>query len=148
MKLTHKIVATAMVAATLAATTPLAHAGSDAKTFTVQVALTAGCTITTGPGTVDFGTYIANQLTAATGSTTFGVTCTNTLPYTFSLDGATASVKGLSYTLSFKSGATTVTGGTGSGSEQTYTIAGNMAANQAGDSSASATQTRTLTVSY
>jgi len=122
---------------------PVAHAVDVTSNFDVTVSLTSVCEISTAPGTVAF-TYTAFGA-AANAGTSFGVRCTNNLGYTMALDAPVGgqTVGGLTYNLTLSSAS-----GTGSGSEQSYNINGTMAAGQAGDSTASTTQTRTLTVTY
>jgi spore coat protein U-like protein len=79
------------------------------------------------------------------GTSDFQVRCTNGTPYTLSLDATSGTILGLPYTLSVAGG------GTGTGLAQPITITGTIAAGLAGTCSGatcSATQTRTLTVSY
>jgi spore coat protein U-like protein len=114
-------------------------------TFPVTLVSPASCTVTTAPGTIAF-TYTAFRATAAAGTTTFRVTCTNLLPYTMALDATTAVIAGLQYSLALSS-----TSATGTGAAQLYTITGTMPADQAGTcttASCGATQARTLTISY
>jgi spore coat protein U-like protein len=116
------------------------------STLPVSIATPANCGLTQAPSpsTMVFN-YIAFG-TAAAASATYGVTCTNYLPYTMALDAAGGTLLGLNYTL-----ALSATASTGSGSQQTFTITGNMAAGQAGTcatGTCTATQTRTLTISY
>lgn len=90
---------TAVLAALMLASSTLisagAHAGTAATTMPVTMTITAGCTVTAT--SVAFGTQ--STLGAATPATgTLGVTCTNTTPYTVSLDagagtGATTTVR-------------------------------------------------------
>ncbi|MFZ3322101.1 MAG: spore coat protein U domain-containing protein [Usitatibacter sp.] len=120
-------------------------ASNPTATFPVTIVQPASCTISTAPGTVAF-TYSAFQAAVSNASTTFGVTCTNLLPYTMALDATTAVISGLQYTLGLSSA-----GATGTGVAQPYTINGTMPANQAGTcgtSSCAATQPRTITISY
>lgn len=112
--------------------------------FPVTVNTPAQCVISTAPGPVDFGTYVAFG-PAAAASTTFGVTCTNYLPYTLALDATAGVVTGLNYVLSAPAA------GVGTGLQQLLSITGNMPAGQAGQcasSSCTGTDTRTLTLSY
>jgi hypothetical protein len=121
----------------------VAEAVDVTSNFDVTVALTSVCQISTAPGTVAF-TYTAFQAGNATANTSFGVRCTNNLGYTMALDTpASQSVGGLAYTLALSAAS-----GTGSGVAQPYTVNGTMVGGQAGDSTASATQTRTLTITY
>jgi spore coat protein U-like protein len=82
----------------------------------------------------------------ANASTTFGVTCTSTLPYTMALDATSGTVLGLNYTLALSAAS-----GTGNGVLQTYAINGSIAAGQPGTcatGSCAASQPRTLTITY
>src|ERR1041384_4384852 len=65
------------------------HAASTTSTFTVQVAITATCTINSA-STLDFGTQ--GVLAANVDQTsTIQVTCTNTTPYNIGLNAGTGS---------------------------------------------------------
>ena len=115
------------------------------NTFPVSIATPATCNVTTPPGNVAFGTYVALG-SAVNASTTFGVTCTTYLPYTMSLDAPSGVIAGLRYTV-----ALSATSSNGTGALQTHTISGNLAAGQAGTCSGAtctASQTRTLTITY
>lgn len=142
----NKRLATALALASLFAAIPAAQAGTASSNFNVKVTLTSACAITTAPGDVAF-TYTSAQAGAATASTTYGVQCTNTLPYTMALDTtATNTVAGLTYALSLS--ATTATG---NGSAQSYTVNGTMAANQGGTcatATCAGSEARTLTITY
>lgn len=103
------------------------------------------CRLATPPGNMALN-YTSFSGTAAVASTTFGVQCLRATAYSLALDVTSASALGLTYTLDLNSA-----GGSGSGIEQTYTINGSIAAGQSGAcalASCSATQTRTLTVTY
>jgi spore coat protein U-like protein len=120
-------------------------ATNPTATFPVSIMSPATCTISTAPGTVAF-TYSAFAATASNASTTFGVTCSNLLPYSMALDATTAVISGLQYSL-----ALSIPNATGTGLAQTFTITGTMPANQAGTcgtTSCAATQPRTLTITY
>jgi spore coat protein U-like protein len=110
----------------------------------VSITMDSKCTVSTPPGTMTFN-YTAFRPTALVVPVGFGVTCTNTTPYTFALDVSNGVAAGLAYSL-----ALSAPGGTGNGSEQTYNVTGTMAAGQAGDCSATCTGTSThnITVSY
>jgi spore coat protein U-like protein len=113
--------------------------------FNVSIYTPAVCNITQAPGTVAF-TYAAFRATAATASTTFGVTCTNLLPYSIALDATSGVVAGLQYLLSLSGSSNT-----GTGIQQSYTVNGTMPAGQAGTcatGTCSGTDTRTLTITY
>ena len=123
----------------------------------VNIIAPVTCSISTAPGTVAFGSYTSLG-SAALGSTSFGANCSNTLPYTMSLDNAFGVVAGLNYSvgLAASSGATTGTPSltsTGTGIEQIFYIKGNMASGQAGSCAGGGcgslqTDTRTLTITY
>jgi spore coat protein U-like protein len=125
---------------------PSAQAGTAAPTFNVTVTLTSKCQVTTAPTDVAF-TYTSFQGAAATASSTYGVKCTNTLPYTMTLDNAaTNTVAGLTYAIALSAAS-----GTGNGAAQSYTINGTMASGQGGTcalGSCSGTEGRTLTITY
>jgi len=134
---------TDLVTATLrnAATTAML----SQTTFNVSVNTTATCSLSSPPGSVNFA-YTSFQPGAAAASTSFGVTCTTALPYTMALDATAGTLVGLSYSLALSQ-----TGGTGTGAAQTYSINGSIAAGQVGtcaSASCSASQTRTLTITY
>ena len=117
---------------------------TDTGTLAVSILTPASCSIATAPGNVVFN-YVAFG-SAVNASTTFRVNCTNTLPYAMALDATSGTVLGIAYTLALSSSS-----GTGTGANQTYTITGNAAAGQAGTCAAgscSASQARTLTISY
>jgi spore coat protein U-like protein len=128
-------------------TMTLSYGGATNPTATFPVAIyTPGvCNLTTSPGTIQF-TYVALGAAAPPASTTFGVTCTNFLPYTMALDATTGVLVGLQYSL-----ALSATSATGTGLQQSYSIDGTMPAGQAGTCAAgscSGTQARTLTITY
>ena len=116
------------------------QAATDSKNFSIDITLTAVCTVST-PANVAF-TYTSNQggVSTATGGA-FTVTCTNGLGYSLGLfEGATPSGSGtptlapaadnvvnLSYTLGLSA-----TSGTGSGAAQNFSVTGSMAASQPG----------------
>lgn len=135
----------AALAIALATTGLSAHAATASQNFNVTVALTSACTVT-APSNVAF-TYTSFQAAAAnsTGGA-FSVRCTNTLPYTLSLDATAGTVIGLNSTL-----ALSAPGGTGNGNAQAYTVNGTMAAGQGGTCATptcNGTSARTLTVTY
>lgn len=115
------------------------------STFNVAVITIPTCTLTSPPGNVNFS-YTSFQAGAASAATSFGLTCTTSLPYTMSLDATSGTLLGLTYNLSLSQ-----TSGTGTGVAQTYAINGAIAAGQAGTCATavcSATDVRTLTISY
>jgi spore coat protein U-like protein len=112
--------------------------------FGVSITTNPICNLTNAPTDIVF-TYVAFG-PVANASTTFGVTCTNTLPYTMALDATSGTVLGLNYTLALSAGS-----GTGTGSLQSYSINGSIAAGQPGTcamGSCAASQPRTLTITY
>jgi spore coat protein U-like protein len=118
---------------------------SAGNTFPVNIATPWNCALSSPPGEVAFGSYVAFGGALAT-STSFGVTCSNYLPYTMSLSAAGGSIAGLNYTLWLSA-----TSATGSGVPQTYVINGDMAAGQAGTcgtGTCSGSQSHTLTITY
>jgi spore coat protein U-like protein len=113
-------------------------------TLPVAISTPASCKLTTPPGNLVFN-YVGFGA-AANASTTYGVTCTSYLPYTMSLDATGGTLLGLNYTLALATASAT-----GTGSEQAFSITGNIAAGQGGTcgtGTCSASQARTLTVSY
>lgn len=139
-----------------------ALAATATTTFPVNITLTSACAVTTAPTAVAFS-YTSNQATAATATgTSVGITCTNTLPYTVSLAGATGNgynvtdaKTNLAYTLTLNGTAADLTGQVGTGTAQTVSIGGTMAANQSGTcatasctNAGSANLTQTLTITY
>lgn len=142
-----KLIVSAAVAASLAGMVPAAQAATATSPFNVTVALTSACQITS-VSDVAF-TYTSFQPGAAIATpAVIDLRCTNTLPYTLSLDAAAGTVIGLNYTLALPSAA-----GTGTGvSDVTHTITGGMVSGQSGNCATTAvcngTSIRTLTVTF
>jgi spore coat protein U-like protein len=117
------------------------------STFPVNIATPSQCNISTPPGTVAFGTYVAYQSTTLQATpSTFGVTCTNYLPYTLALDVSTGVIAGVTYNLALSAAS-----GTGVGVQQLLSITGTMAPGQAGICSTgtcSGANSHTLTITY
>ena len=147
-----------LAAAGLVGASVNAQAATATGNFNVNVTLTSKCEINgtaaaTGAVITDIAlAYTSFQTSAATGSTSFNVRCTNSLPYTLALDSTsvTDAALNLDYTLTLSA-----TSNTGNGANQAYTVAASMAAGQAGtcatatcDNSASANRQRTLTITY
>lgn len=112
--------------------------------FNVSISTPATCAISAPPGNVVFN-YVSFG-PAVTPSTTFGVTCTLSLPYTMALDATAGTIVGLNYTLALSTNAST-----GTGAQQTHSINGTMAAGQSGVCAVgpcSGTQARSLTITY
>jgi spore coat protein U-like protein len=115
------------------------------SSFNVSVITTDACQINVPPGAINF-TYASFQAAVANASTSFGVRCTDALPYTMALDAFPGPLLGLTYSLVLSQ-----TNATGNGVTQTYSINGSIAAGQAGTcatGTCSGSQTRTLTVTY
>ena len=157
-----KILTATAVAAALAAGNAQA-ATNLTGTFSVDVTLTSKCSMS-AISNVAFTYTSFGALANATGGA-FTVTCTNTLPYTMTLQSGTGGTApgtatitvtdnavNLQYTLGLSAA-----GGTGNGVAQSFNVTGTMAAGQAGTcatspatcSNAAATnRTHTLYVSY
>ena len=149
------------------ATLPV-HAATATATgnFNVNITLTSKCEINnttgaTGPLITELAmSYQSFQTTASSGSTTFNVRCTNTLPFSLALDSATLvdGSTGLNYLLALSASATAPTtfsataslaGQVGTGSNVSYYVYGNIASGQAGTSTdGTPNKQRTLTISY
>lgn len=113
--------------------------------FPVTIVTQGQCSFSSPPGTLAFS-YTSFQPAAANVSAFFGVTCTNGLPYTLSLDTTTGTIAGLSYSLAL-SGA----GGTGSGVQQSLSVDGSMPGGQPGTcatGTCSGTSPHMLTITY
>jgi len=143
----NKRLALAVALASMFAAIPAANAaGTATGNFNVTVNLTSKCEVVSAPTDVAF-TYTSFQAAAATATGgAFTVRCTNTLPYTMSLDASSGTVSGLNYTLSLSAAS-----GTGNGAGQNYSVNGSMVSGQAGTcalGSCSGTDARVLTVTY
>lgn len=131
--------------------------GTATGTFDVNIGLTSLCQVNasaTNPATITnmSFSYTSFQTTDALASTSFGVRCTNTLPFSMVLDATsvTDAATNLAYTLALP-----VTSGTGDGTSQSFTVNGKIVAGQVGtcstgscNNSLGAGKTRTLTVTY
>jgi spore coat protein U-like protein len=118
-----------------------------ASGFDVTINTVNRCIFST-PATALAFTYTSFQTTVAlpTAPSTFQVRCTRQAPYTVALDATTGVLLGLQYSLTLSP-----TSATGNSLNQVFTITGSIPANQAGActaASCSATQQRTLTISY
>lgn len=142
------------------------QATTTTTTFTVQMSITASCTIVSA-GTLNFGS--SGVLTANVDqSSTIQVQCTNTTPYNIGLDagtatGATVSTRKMtngaatiSYSLFSNAGRTTNWGNTvgtdtvastGTGASQSFTVYGRVPP-QTTPAPATYTDTITVTVTY
>lgn len=113
--------------------------------FVPSVTVPDFCRLSTPPGNMALN-YTSFSGSAATANTTFGVQCSNTTPYSMTLDVTSGSALGLAYTLGLSTSS-----GSGNGIEQFHTINGSIAAGQGGTcavATCSATQPHTLTISY
>ena len=116
-------------------------------TFPVSIVHPANCTISTLPGTLSF-TYTSFAVAPSTAGTTFGLNCTNSMPFTMALNSYAGTLLGLNYTLVLNNGVLT---GTGSGAAVSIPIDGTIAAGQSGTcatASCNASQLHTLTITY
>lgn len=121
--------------------------GSAPVIGTVPVAITLEpkCTVSSPPARALAFDYAAFRTSALVVPLAFGVTCTNTTPYTMSLDVPNGVAAGLAYTLALSAPAAT-----GTGLSQSYTVSGTMAPNQPGDctSGCSVSNVHTITIQY
>ena len=145
-----KLLISAAIAASLSGITGVAHAASVGQAFNAKVILTAQCaTNNAAPADLDFGTYTAfGTATIPAPTTTISFKCTRGVVITsVALDGATPTIAGLTYgtVIGADSGAAGVAPAP---NIHNYVITGSMAAGQAGDTAAAATQVRTLTINY
>jgi spore coat protein U-like protein len=154
-----RILTSAVLAIAALASSPIYAAanGTATGTFDVNIGLTSLCQINasaTNPATITnmSFTYTSFQAGDALASTSFGVKCTNSLPFSLGLDATsvTDAATNLAYTLSLP-----VASGTGDGTSQSFTVNGKIVAGQAGtcnvgscDNSTGSGKTRTLTVTY
>ena len=117
---------------------------SYATAFGVSIATPAVCNVSTAPGTISISyASFGPQVTAAT---TFGATCTNSLPYTMALDATAGVLSGLQYTLALSTPSSV-----GTGLEQSHSITATVVAGQAGTcttANCTASAIRTLTITY
>lgn len=150
MKKILSIAALSMLSLSSLFTAPAQAAGTANGNFNVNLTLTSACQINT-PTDLAMS-YTALQGTAATGTSTINVKCTNTLPYTLALDSTSVldAATNLTYTLAL-SGATAA----GTGANQVITVTGNIASGQSGTcalasctNAASGNKNRILTVTY
>lgn len=113
-------------------------------TFSLSALVNASCSFTSATNvTVPYTSFTAS---AQTGNSPFQLRCTNTTPYSLSLDATSASLLGLNYTL-----ALSASNGTGSGVAQSYSTTVSVPASQSGTcntATCTATRTHTLTVTY
>ena len=133
--------------------TPAAwYTANNVATFPVSITIQATCSIPS-PGNIAF-TYAAFG-PAVDASSTFNINCSDSLPYTMSLDAYSGVIAGLHYDLNIntappRAGSLPVNS-RGTGAVQTHTIYGNMLAGQAGTCTTGTcpgSQSRTLTITY
>jgi hypothetical protein len=139
--------------------------------FDVNITLTPVCTLNAAPGDIGLA-YTSGAAGTVTASTTFDLTCTIGVPYTFTLTNVATpaitdtgpaavsiavpdAVLGLTYSVSILSGGLGAGGGTGSGALQSYTLEAAIAGPQGGScpggvctNAAAANKTQQLTISY
>jgi spore coat protein U domain-containing protein, fimbrial subunit CupE1/2/3/6 len=156
----------ALTAAYLLQSVSAPFAATTTSTFTVQVTLTASCTINSA-STLNFGSQ-GVLLANVDQTSTIQVQCTDTTPYNIGLDagtgsGATVAVRKLTsggatvnYSLYSNAGRTTVWGNTvstdtvaatGNGAAQSYTVYGRVPP-QTTPAPGTYTDTITVTVTY
>jgi spore coat protein U-like protein len=148
-----KLAAATIATAALLAASISSHAASPInQSFDVKVTLTTGCQVTGAPAlTLDFGIYTAfGTATNPTPSQTFNIECSrNFAPASYSIVGGnTGTVAGLNYTVTPTQSPVSAGTGPNGGDAFTFTLDGTMAAGQAGDQTALASVTRTLTITY
>jgi spore coat protein U-like protein len=110
----------------------------------VNIYAPANCTVSTPAGNINL-TYAAFG-PQTSGSTSFAVTCTNSMPYTIATDATEGVLAGVRYTLTLSG-----TSSNGTGAPQPYTVTATIPAGQAGTcpaGSCTATRTHTLTITY
>ncbi len=118
---------------------------AGSSSFAVTVTVPDACYLSSSPGAINF-TYTSFQTAASTASTTFAVRCQTATTYTLSLDASSGTINGLPYSLVLSRTGTIM----GTGSPQSTTITGTIAANLSGTcvGGCASTATRTLTVTY
>lgn len=92
-RLTHRLCAAATLFLLFTVPETVVQAGTSTANLTVQITITASCTI--NAATLDFGSNPGTTLvsSAINGSTTVSVTCTNLSPYSIGMDNG-ANVSG------------------------------------------------------
>jgi len=155
-----KLLLTALMSlAALASVT--AHAATTSGGFDVVITLTSACSLNTpANGAMAYTSFAAGQSSAT--PATINVRCTNTLPYTATLNGATSTTTNvysftdptlnLGYQLTLSAtGLTGIGKNVGTGTDQVYTITPAVVAPQGGTclgASCSSTASHTLTITY
>lgn len=114
--------------------------------FGVSASIQHSCYFSTSPAPLVLN-YTSFRATAATGTSSFGLSCTYNTPYTLTLTApSTGTLLGVNYSL-----ALSAPSGTGTAAPQTYTVTGTAAANQSGtctSGSCTASQNHTITVGF
>jgi spore coat protein U-like protein len=116
-------------------------------TITINFLYTSTCSISQAPSSLDM-VYTSFQTLQSQGVSNFGVNCSNGLPYTITLNGASSttvnsSMLGLNYSLSVPSA-----GQTGTGAQQNFSVTGTIPANQSGTCATSPTCSQTDTTNF
>jgi hypothetical protein len=164
-----RIFATVVLAGIAVLSSPAQAQSTATSTFNVNLTLTPKCYInfTTGNPPTDGSTtdvalaYTAFQTVPAQASTSFTVRCTNTFPYSIAVTNDTETIDGITYFVALAAGSTpsyasasgsaTIGSQTGNGSDKTYSIGIQAAADQAGTCAATpctGSKQHTVTVTY
>lgn len=114
--------------------------------FTPTASILSLCYFSSAPTALAMS-YTSFAAAPSTGSSNFGVICTLSTPYTLALDAPGGTLLGLNYTLALSG-----TGATGTAFQQNFTVDASIAAGQTGTcatgSGCTASQARTLTITY
>lgn len=121
-------------------------------TLNLTATVNALCKFTASAGTLLLA-YTSFQSTAATDTNPFTVQCTNQSSYALSLDQVSGSILGLNYSVGLNTlGTQALNSLLGTGNAQNYNFLGSVAAGQSGTcanaAGCSATDPRTITISY
>jgi spore coat protein U-like protein len=117
---------------------------TDVTVFGVSISTPAQCSVSSPPGNVVLNYVAFGALVNS--STTLGVTCTLSLPYSLALDATSGTIAGLNYTL-----ALSPLSSVGTGVQQSHTVTGTIAAGQAGTCAAGSctgTRAHSVTITY
>lgn len=141
---------TLLAAAIIALAAPSAQAATVSSTFNVNITLNTTCLVSSIPNIAL--SYTSFQLGASSGSSSYTVTCTNSLPYTMAVGAASVTDDALNLTYSVTPSAAS---GTGNGAAQTHSVAVSIAAGQSGTcaaascaNTAATNKLQTLTVTF
>jgi len=152
-----KLILVAALAASAIGMNTAANAATASGTFDVTINLTSVCVLGTVAPVAFTYTSFGSAATGTGGG--FNVKCTNTLPFKIGFTNAATpavseTVTDQAVSLAYTLGLSAATG-TGTGVDQSFSVTGTMAANQAGTcatgtctNSASTNKQRTLYVSY